>query len=120
MKREREDRLKLTDSSLGSHPPNVPERSVPQDEGVEGRVSRTKRIFGFELSDFRNWRRFVSLLNRPTDPACLGVFRFLFGFLMALDIPQERGLSSLDFREHSPTPHPPPDEAQGETSPGTV
>ncbi|XP_062913193.1 vitamin K-dependent gamma-carboxylase isoform X1 [Mobula hypostoma] len=60
--------------------------------------SRMKRIFGFELSDFRSWHRFVCLLNRPTDPASLGVFRLLFGLLMTLDIPQERGLSSLDHK----------------------
>ncbi|XP_029459136.1 vitamin K-dependent gamma-carboxylase-like [Rhinatrema bivittatum] len=57
-----------------------------------------KRVFGFEVSDFSSWRRFVCLLNRPTDPASLGVFRFLFGLLMAMDIPQERGLSYLDYK----------------------
>ncbi|XP_078421916.1 vitamin K-dependent gamma-carboxylase isoform X2 [Cetorhinus maximus] len=71
---------------------------APKEKGTEEEVSKMKRIFGFELSDFRSWRRFVCLLSRPTDPASLGIFRFLFGFLMALDIPQERGLSSLDFR----------------------
>ncbi|RXM94529.1 Vitamin K-dependent gamma-carboxylase [Acipenser ruthenus] len=40
--------------------------------------SRMKRLFGFELSDVSSWQKFVCLLNRPTDPASLGVFRFLF------------------------------------------
>ncbi|XP_049640871.1 vitamin K-dependent gamma-carboxylase isoform X2 [Suncus etruscus] len=56
------------------------------------------KLLGFEAADLCSWERLVSLLNRPTDPAGLGVFRFLFGLLMVLDIPQERGLSSLDRR----------------------
>lgn len=56
------------------------------------------KLLGFEAADLCSWERLVSLLNRPTDPASLGVFRFLFGLLMVLDIPQERGLSSLDRR----------------------
>ncbi|XP_030057540.1 vitamin K-dependent gamma-carboxylase [Microcaecilia unicolor] len=74
---------------------------VPKKEVLKPRMatcSWMKRIFGFELSDFSSWNRFVCLLNRPTDPASLGVFRFLFGLLMALDIPQERGLSYLDYK----------------------
>uniref|UniRef100_A0A8C9SK90 Gamma-glutamyl carboxylase n=1 Tax=Scleropages formosus TaxID=113540 RepID=A0A8C9SK90_SCLFO len=57
-----------------------------------------KRIFGFEKEDLSSWERLVCLLNRPTDPASLGVFRFLFGLLMALDVTQERGLSHLDYK----------------------
>ncbi|XP_036385737.1 vitamin K-dependent gamma-carboxylase [Megalops cyprinoides] len=57
-----------------------------------------KRIFGFELKDLASWHRLVCLLNRPTDPASLGIFRFLFGMLMAVDITQERGLSHLDYK----------------------
>ncbi|XP_064163708.1 vitamin K-dependent gamma-carboxylase [Anguilla rostrata] len=57
-----------------------------------------KRVFGFGKGDLSSWERLVRLLNRPTDPAALGVFRFLFGLLMAVDITQERGLSHLDYR----------------------
>lgn len=56
------------------------------------------KLLGFDGTDLSSWERLVSLLNRPTDPAGLAVFRFLFGLLMVLDIPQERGLSSLDRR----------------------
>lgn len=38
-----------------------------------------KRLFGFEIEDVSSWHRLVCLLNRPTDPASLGIFRFLFG-----------------------------------------
>ncbi|XP_028618080.1 vitamin K-dependent gamma-carboxylase [Grammomys surdaster] len=58
--------------------------------------SRMEKILGFEWTDLSSWQSVVTLLNRPTDPANLAAFRFLFAFLMLLDIPQERGLSSLD------------------------
>ncbi|KAK9968087.1 hypothetical protein ABG768_002433 [Culter alburnus] len=61
-------------------------------------TSTMKRLFGFEKEDVSSWHRLVCLLNRPTDPASLGIFRFLFGMLMALDITQERGLSHLDYK----------------------
>lgn len=41
--------------------------------------SRMQRLFGFEKEDLTSWHRFVCLLNRPTDPASLGIFRCLFG-----------------------------------------
>lgn len=63
-----------------------------------------QRLFGFELEDLSSWHRFVCLLNRPMDPASLGIFRFLFGMLMALDITQERGLSHLDYKYLDGTP----------------
>uniref|UniRef100_A0A672NJK8 Vitamin K-dependent gamma-carboxylase n=1 Tax=Sinocyclocheilus grahami TaxID=75366 RepID=A0A672NJK8_SINGR len=61
-------------------------------------TSTMKRLFGFEKEDISSWHRLVCLLSRPTDPASLGIFRFLFGMLMALDITQERGLSHLDYK----------------------
>ncbi|NWS49497.1 VKGC carboxylase, partial [Probosciger aterrimus] len=56
------------------------------------------RLLGFELRDLTRWHRFVRLLHRPTDPAALGAFRAAFGLLMALDVPQERGMALLDRR----------------------
>ncbi|XP_024155240.1 vitamin K-dependent gamma-carboxylase [Oryzias melastigma] len=60
--------------------------------------SRMERIFGFKAEDLSSWQNLVVLLNRPTDPASLGIFRFLFGLLMAIDVTQERGLSHLDYK----------------------
>ncbi|XP_042364860.1 vitamin K-dependent gamma-carboxylase [Plectropomus leopardus] len=60
--------------------------------------SKMERIFGFRKEDLSSWHSLVTLLNRPTDPASLGIFRCLFGLLMAIDITQERGLSHLDYK----------------------
>uniref|UniRef100_A0A672ZHV3 Vitamin K-dependent gamma-carboxylase n=1 Tax=Sphaeramia orbicularis TaxID=375764 RepID=A0A672ZHV3_9TELE len=60
--------------------------------------SRMEQIFGFKKEDLSSWHNLVALLNRPTDPASLGIFRCLFGLLMAVDITQERGLSHLDYK----------------------
>uniref|UniRef100_A0A8C8DTX7 Vitamin K-dependent gamma-carboxylase n=1 Tax=Oryzias sinensis TaxID=183150 RepID=A0A8C8DTX7_9TELE len=60
--------------------------------------SRMEQIFGFKAEDLSSWQNLVVLLNRPTDPASLGIFRFLFGMLMAIDVTQERGLSHLDYK----------------------
>lgn len=38
-----------------------------------------EKILGFEWTDLSSWQSVVTLLNRPTDPANLAVFRFLFG-----------------------------------------
>ncbi|XP_064353907.1 vitamin K-dependent gamma-carboxylase [Dromaius novaehollandiae] len=57
-----------------------------------------RRLLGFEPRELTRWHRFVRLLHRPADPAALGAFRCAFGLLMALDIPQERGLGHLDQR----------------------
>lgn len=79
-----------------------------------------EQIFGFKKEDLSSWNNLVLLLNRPTDPASLGIFRFLFGestqallhrlravrdlmclpagLVMAIDITQERGLSHLDYK----------------------
>ncbi|KAL0965591.1 hypothetical protein UPYG_G00283300 [Umbra pygmaea] len=72
-----------------------------EQTAAEGAVecgSRMKRLFGFEKEDISSWHRLVCLLNRPTDPASLGIFRFLFGMIMAIDVTQERGLSHLDYK----------------------
>lgn len=41
--------------------------------------SRMEKLLGFEWTDLSSWQSVVTLLNRPTDPANLAVFRFLFG-----------------------------------------
>lgn len=41
--------------------------------------TKMERIFGFKKEDLTSWHSLVSLLNRPTDPASLGIFRCLFG-----------------------------------------
>ncbi|KAM7080870.1 vitamin K-dependent gamma-carboxylase isoform 1-T1 [Ciconia maguari] len=68
----------------------------PEEPGTGPGLAR--RLLGFELRDLARWRRFVRLLHRPADPAALGAFRAAFGLLMALDVPQERGLGHLDQR----------------------
>ncbi|ELT96478.1 hypothetical protein CAPTEDRAFT_169440 [Capitella teleta] len=55
-------------------------------------------LFGFHLSDFSSWGSFQRLLHRPTDPSSLGVLRILYGLLMVMDIPQERGMSHADYK----------------------
>ncbi|XP_032099435.1 vitamin K-dependent gamma-carboxylase isoform X4 [Sapajus apella] len=79
-------------------PPSSDKVQKDKAEQISGprQGSRMGKLLGFEWTDLSSWRRLVTLLNRPMDPASLAVFRFLFGFLMVLDIPQERGLSSLD------------------------
>ncbi|XP_015278505.1 PREDICTED: vitamin K-dependent gamma-carboxylase [Gekko japonicus] len=73
-------------------------REKKTQDAVPSHCNWTKSLLGFESADLSSWHGFVCLMNRPTDPAALGVFRFLFGLLMALDIPQERGLSYLDHK----------------------
>lgn len=85
---------------MGSHddkPATKKETSAPQKEKAPCR-NRMRQIFGFSTEDLSSWQSFVTLLNRPMDPASLGIFRFLFGMLMAIDITQERGLSHLDWK----------------------
>lgn len=60
--------------------------------------NKMEHIFGFNTDDLCSWHGLVTLLNRPMDPASLGIFRFLFGMLMVIDITQERGLSHLDWK----------------------
>nr|XP_039273169.1 vitamin K-dependent gamma-carboxylase-like [Styela clava] len=39
---------------------------------------------------------FITKLYQPCDPSLLACFRICFGFLMMIDIPQERGMSRAD------------------------
>lgn len=70
----------------------APKEDTPQTK------SKMEKIFGFRKEDLTSWHSLVTLLNRPADPASLGIFRCLFGLLMVIDITQERGLSHLDFK----------------------
>ncbi|XP_048876489.1 vitamin K-dependent gamma-carboxylase isoform X1 [Brienomyrus brachyistius] len=85
----------MTEGAGGRGTETEPTSALPNKCTPE---SWMKRVFGFEKGDLSSWERVVCLLNRPTDPASLGVFRFLFGLLMALDVTQERGLSHLDYK----------------------
>lgn len=99
-------------------------QTAKKDAALEKDKSPTKtkmeQIFGFKKEDVASWHNLVLLLNRPTDPASLGIFRCLFGELtqaqlcrpckirdfthfpvglvMAIDVTQERGLSHLDYK----------------------
>uniref|UniRef100_A0A4W5K1C9 Uncharacterized protein n=1 Tax=Hucho hucho TaxID=62062 RepID=A0A4W5K1C9_9TELE len=61
------------------------------DKAAAGIESRMKHLF--EMEDLSSWHHLVYLLNRPTDPASLGVFRFQFG------------LSHLDYKYLDGFPH---------------
>lgn len=69
-------------SSQGEGSDDSAQTSAKQTSAVASPTeSKMKRLFGFEKEDLSSWHRFVCLLNRPTDPASLGIFRFLFGKL---------------------------------------
>ncbi|XP_070707050.1 vitamin K-dependent gamma-carboxylase [Pempheris klunzingeri] len=76
----------------------TPKRGTAPGPDQPGPPSRMERLFGFRVEDLASWSSLVALLNRPTDPASLGIFRCLFGLLMAIDVTQERGLSHLDYK----------------------
>ncbi|KAM8872306.1 vitamin K-dependent gamma-carboxylase [Synchiropus picturatus] len=73
------------------------ENAAPKKNKQETKT-KMEQIFGFRKEDLTSWHSLVCLLNRPTDPASLGIFRCLFGLLMVIDITQERGLSHLDYK----------------------
>lgn len=57
------------------------QHKAPKREQTPTR-SKMEQIFGFKKEDLTSWHSFVALLNRPTDPASLGIFRCLFGKLI--------------------------------------
>ncbi|XP_072038823.1 vitamin K-dependent gamma-carboxylase-like [Amphiura filiformis] len=59
---------------------------------------RLKSLLGFDPLAITGWTSLVRLLNEPRDPAGLAVTRILFGILMMVDIPQERGMANVDSR----------------------
>uniref|UniRef100_A0A8K9XJI9 HTTM-like domain-containing protein n=1 Tax=Oncorhynchus mykiss TaxID=8022 RepID=A0A8K9XJI9_ONCMY len=58
--------------------------TAPTAERVVESESRMKHLFGFEKEDLSSWHHLVYLLNRPTYPALLGIFHFLFGELSVI------------------------------------
>ncbi|XP_052764482.1 vitamin K-dependent gamma-carboxylase-like isoform X2 [Mya arenaria] len=75
-------------SSKGAH-----NHAAPDSPKTSG--DQFTEVLGFSLSDLTSINNLLHLLCRPTDPAGLGVMRFIFGMLMLVDIWQERGLSQL-------------------------
>lgn len=53
--------------------------AAPKKEKEPQATTKMERIVGFKKEDLTSWHRLVSLLNRPSDPASLGIFRCLFG-----------------------------------------
>ena len=85
-----------TDSIETVPPPPQPSQQLTAT--IPAKIqSRMMRIFGFDLSSLHNWSSFVRLINRPEDPASLAIFRILFGILMLIDIPNERGMADADI-----------------------
>ncbi|XP_030845915.1 vitamin K-dependent gamma-carboxylase [Strongylocentrotus purpuratus] len=84
-----------TPSASGDAP--VPRQTVSTSP-QRGTTSRMKTVLGFDFSDVSSWSSLVKLINSPRDPASMGVWRMLFGFIMIIDIPQERGMAYADYR----------------------
>ncbi|KAM3874307.1 vitamin K-dependent gamma-carboxylase [Diretmus argenteus] len=88
----------FVEQTAGSGSRDAGAQTAQEDPAPPAESSRMQRLFGFRKEDLTSWHRLVCLLNRPTDPASLGIFRCLFGMLMVIDITQERGLSHLDYK----------------------
>lgn len=71
---------------------------LKKEEKPQSNKTTFESLFGFSLSELQSWKSFVTLMCRPMDPASLGITRILFGLLMIIDIPQERGLGHADVR----------------------
>ncbi|OXU20747.1 hypothetical protein TSAR_007390 [Trichomalopsis sarcophagae] len=61
-----------------------------------------EQLCGFACDDLRSFGRLTTAMYRPTDPACLGVCRALFGLCMVLDVVEERGLAIIDLKWGDP------------------
>ncbi|XP_058833516.1 vitamin K-dependent gamma-carboxylase [Topomyia yanbarensis] len=57
---------------------------------------------GHDMRCLQSFDQFIALMYRPTDAAALGVARVLFGLMMLIDIPEERGGGDLDYRWGDP------------------
>ncbi|XP_071547646.1 vitamin K-dependent gamma-carboxylase [Panulirus ornatus] len=64
--------------------------------------SLVTQVLGFEPRDLLTLSDLTRLLHRPCDPASLAATRIMFGLLMMLDVPQERGMGVADVRWGDP------------------
>lgn len=71
-------------------PPQRPRKAKGAQAPVPAPPSWARRLLGLECADLASWPRMVCLLNRPADPAALGVFRFLFGEFGSVQNPSGR------------------------------
>lgn len=55
------------------------EQAAKKNAAPKEARTKMEQIFGFRKEDVVSWHSLVSLLNRPSDPASLGIFRCLFG-----------------------------------------
>ncbi|XP_041478309.1 vitamin K-dependent gamma-carboxylase-like [Lytechinus variegatus] len=88
-----------TPSASGDAP--APRQAVPT-LSQKGCNTTMKSLLGFDISDISSWSSFVKLMNSPQDPASIAVWRILFGLVMMIDIPQERGMAYADYRWGDP------------------
>ncbi|OWF46370.1 vitamin K-dependent gamma-carboxylase-like [Mizuhopecten yessoensis] len=72
------------------------------DVSVDTKESHQRQIFGFAFRDLTSWNSIVRLLCRPTDPAALGILRFLYGLLLMIDTLEERGMGHQAYRRWAP------------------
>ncbi|XP_055604178.1 vitamin K-dependent gamma-carboxylase [Uranotaenia lowii] len=78
------------------------EESEPINKAPSKVIRLVQRYCDHDLSRLRSFEGFVTLMYRPTDSAALGVSRALFGLMMLIDIPDERGGGELDYRWGDP------------------
>lgn len=94
--------------------------NIKQEDVAKVKITKMKRLFGFDFEDFSSWDNLVKLMMRPEDPSSLAVFRILFGIydhfiipncrtryfnnrthlkglVMMIDIPNERGMVQADI-----------------------
>ncbi|XP_073992155.1 gamma-glutamyl carboxylase [Rhodnius prolixus] len=76
----------------------MPKRRNRQTQNKREESNKLEILLGFELKYLKCWNSFTTLLFKPADPSSLAITRILFGALMMLDIPAERGLGEADLR----------------------
>ncbi|CAG9853874.1 unnamed protein product [Phyllotreta striolata] len=77
---------------------------MTKDEEHTEKWKITRCLSGYPWNRLKwfNYEDLVRLMYRPTDPSSLGVIRFLFGFLMLTDLPEERAGAFIDLRWGNP------------------